>query len=55
MLSQEQRITIILRYFATMTVEDVAWATKVPIGTTKSRLNADLAKIRKSLVDTDDA
>jgi hypothetical protein len=45
-LSPEQAITVVLRYHADLTLEDVADRMGVPVGTVKSRLHAALAAMR---------
>lgn len=48
-LSDEQRTTVIMRYFGGMSLADIAWATRVPTGTVKSRLFNAMSKIRLHL------
>lgn len=46
-----QRAVIALHYAADLSIEDVADALHVPIGTAKSRLSAALERLRRDLVD----
>ena len=46
-----QRAVIALHYAADLSIEDVADALHVPVGTAKSRLAAALERIRRDLVD----
>ena len=48
-LSEDQRLAVIMRYFGAMSIQDIAWATRVPIGTVKSRLHAAMSKIKGHL------
>lgn len=48
-LSPEQAITVVLRYHADLTLEDVADRMGVPVGTVKSRLHAALAAMQLAL------
>ena len=48
-LSPEQAITVVLRFSADLTVEDVADRMRVPVGTVKSRLHAALAIMHGAL------
>ena len=50
-LSPEQAITIVLRFHADLTVEDVASRMGVPLGTVKSRLHAALAVLELALTE----
>jgi RNA polymerase sigma factor (sigma-70 family) len=45
-LSPEQAITVVLRYHADLTLEDVADRMGVPVGTVKSRLHTALAAMQ---------
>jgi RNA polymerase sigma-70 factor (ECF subfamily) len=45
-LSPEQAITVVLRYHADLTLEDVADRMGVPVGTVKSRLHSALAAMQ---------
>ncbi len=46
-LPDDQRITLVMRYFGAMSVQEIAWAMKCPDGTTKSRLFHGLRRIRE--------
>lgn len=48
-LSPEQAITVVLRYHADLTLENVADRMGVPVGTVKSRLHAALAAMQLAL------
>jgi RNA polymerase sigma-70 factor, ECF subfamily len=48
-LPDEQRLTLVMRYFGDMSVKDIAWAMKCPEGTVKSRLFHGLKRIRESV------
>jgi len=48
-LSPDQAITVVLRFQADLTLEDVAARMGVPIGTVKSRLHAALAAMETAL------
>jgi RNA polymerase sigma-70 factor (ECF subfamily) len=48
-LTTDQRIVVVLHYWADLTLEDVALRTSWPIGTVKSRLHSALAQIRREL------
>lgn len=48
-LSPEQAVTVVLRFHADLTLEDVAARTGVPVGTVKSRLHAALATMERAL------
>jgi RNA polymerase sigma-70 factor (ECF subfamily) len=54
-LSPDERIAIVLRYDADLTVPAVAALVGVPLGTVKSRLHAAHAKLRRALEDAEDA
>jgi RNA polymerase sigma-70 factor (ECF subfamily) len=47
----DERIVIVLRYEADLTVPSIANLTGVPEGTVKSRLHHALRKLRRSLED----
>jgi RNA polymerase sigma-70 factor (ECF subfamily) len=49
-LSPDQAITVVLRFQADLTLEDVATRTGVPVGTVKSRLHAAMAVLELALV-----
>ena len=46
-LPDDQRLTIVMRYFGAMSVQEIAWAMKCPEGTIKSRLFYGLRRIRE--------
>jgi RNA polymerase sigma factor (sigma-70 family) len=48
-LSPEQAITVVLRFHADLTVDDIAARTGVPPGTVKSRLHAALAALARAM------
>jgi RNA polymerase sigma-70 factor (ECF subfamily) len=50
-LSPDQAITVVLRFHADLTLEDVAARTGVPVGTVKSRLHAALAVLELALAN----
>lgn len=48
-LRPEQAITLVLRFHADLTLEDVAARLGVPVGTVKSRLHSGLAALERAL------
>lgn len=50
-LSHDQRVVIALHYAAAMSIAEVAAVLDVPVGTIKSRLNAALAELRRTLLE----
>ena len=46
-LPDDQRLVIVMRYFGDMSLQDIAWALKCPLGTVKSRLFYALRRIRQ--------
>jgi len=48
-LSEDQRTTVVLRFFQDMSIPQIAQVMKVPDGTVKSRLHASLARMRSLL------
>lgn len=50
-LPTERRIVVVLRYYADMTVPEIARVTAQPIGTVKSRLSRGLAELKEILAD----
>jgi RNA polymerase sigma-70 factor (ECF subfamily) len=50
-LPDEQRLAVVMHYFGDMSLKDIAWAMKCPIGTVKSRLFYALQRVRQSLTD----
>jgi RNA polymerase sigma-70 factor, ECF subfamily len=50
-LTVEQRAVVALHYLADLTLPDVAATLGIPVGTAKSRLNAGLVALRRSLGD----
>jgi RNA polymerase sigma factor (sigma-70 family) len=47
-LPDDQRLVIVMRYFGDMSLQDIAWAMKCPLGTVKSRLFHALGRIRQT-------
>lgn len=52
-LNADQRITVVLRYWRDLTVDEIARRTGVPAGTVKSRLHSALGRMRSSLEQTE--
>ena len=52
-LPDEQRLVIIMRYFGDMSLQDIAWAMRCPLGTVKSRLFNGLRRIQQALAGTE--
>ncbi len=50
-LAPEQRECVALRYFADLTLDDIAAAQDVPVGTVKSRLHSAMRRLRRSLTE----
>lgn len=50
-LPDEQRLPVVMHYFGDMTVSDIAWALRCPVGTIKSRLFYGLRRVRQMLAD----
>jgi RNA polymerase sigma-70 factor, ECF subfamily len=48
-LPDEQRLPVVMHYFGDMSLQDIAWAMKVPVGTVKSRLFYALRRVRGTL------
>lgn len=48
-LSEEQRTTVVLRFFQDLTIPQIAQVMNVPDGTVKSRLHAALSRLRSLL------
>lgn len=48
-LPDEQRLPVIMHYFGDMTLPDIAWAMRCPVGTVKSRLFYGLKRVRQML------
>ena len=48
-LADEQRLTMVMHYFGDMSLQDIAWALKCPVGTVKSRLFYALRRVRATL------
>ena len=48
-LNPDQAIAVALRFYADLTLEDVAARTGVPVGTVKSRLHAAMASLERAL------
>lgn len=49
LLSEDHLEAVVLRYYADLTVRDIASTMQVPIGTVKSRLHSALAQLRIAL------
>ena len=49
MLPDDQRLTLIMHYFGSMKLQDIAWAMQCPVGTVKSRLFNGLRRVRRIL------
>ena len=47
-LPDDQRLVVVMRYFGDMSLQDIAWALKCPLGTVKSRLFHALRRIRQT-------
>jgi RNA polymerase sigma-70 factor (ECF subfamily) len=54
-LPDEQRLALVMHYFGDMTLPDIAWAMKCPVGTIKSRLFYGLRRVRETLTEPSDA
>lgn len=54
-LPDDQRLTIVMRYFGAMSVQEIAWAMKCPEGTIKSRLFYGLRRIRELVAPRSDS
>jgi RNA polymerase sigma-70 factor (ECF subfamily) len=50
-LSPEFRECVALRFFADLSMEDIAQAQQIPVGTVKSRLHAAMDQLRRALRD----
>jgi len=50
-LAPESREAVALRFFADLSLEDIASAQQVPLGTVKSRLHTALARLRRALAE----
>ena len=48
-LPDDQRLTIVMRYFGVMSIQEIAWAMKCPEGTIKSRIFHGLRRIRETV------
>jgi len=48
-LSEEYRVTLLLRFYQGMSVQEIADALRVPLGTVKSRLSMGTRQLRKLL------
>lgn len=48
-LPDEQRLALVMHYFGDMSLQDIAWAMKCPVGTVKSRLFYALRRVRQAL------
>ena len=50
-LETDLRVAVILRYWADLTVDDIAGRLGIPAGTVKSRLHRAVGQMRSRLVD----
>jgi RNA polymerase sigma-70 factor (ECF subfamily) len=50
-LPDEQRLPLVMHYFGDMSLPDIAWAMKCPVGTIKSRLFYGLRRVRQALAE----
>jgi RNA polymerase sigma-70 factor, ECF subfamily len=50
-LPDEQRLAMVMYYFGDMSLQDIAWAMKCPVGTVKSRLFYALRRVRQTLTE----
>jgi RNA polymerase sigma-70 factor (ECF subfamily) len=50
-LPPPQRETIVLRYYQDLSLEDIATALHIPLGTVKSRLSLGLKRLKAMLRD----
>jgi RNA polymerase sigma-70 factor (ECF subfamily) len=48
-LPDEQRLALVMHYFGDMSLQDIAWAMRCPVGTVKSRLFYALRRVREAL------
>ena len=48
-LPNDNRLAVIMHYFGDMSLEDIAWAMKCPVGTVKSRLFHGRRRVRELL------
>jgi RNA polymerase sigma-70 factor (ECF subfamily) len=48
-LPDDQRLPVVMHYFGDMSIQDIAWAMKCPLGTVKSRLFYALRRVRGTL------
>jgi RNA polymerase sigma-70 factor, ECF subfamily len=53
-LPDEQRLALVMHYFGDMTLPDIAWAMRCPVGTIKSRLFYGLRRVRQTLAEEED-
>jgi RNA polymerase sigma-70 factor (ECF subfamily) len=51
LLPDEQRLALAMHYFGNMSLRDIAWAMKCPVGTVKSRLFNGLRRVRQTLTE----
>jgi RNA polymerase sigma-70 factor, ECF subfamily len=52
-LPNEYRVTLLLRFFADLSLQDIAAALDIPIGTVKSRISSGLRQLRVALQASD--
>ena len=48
-LTPDQRLTVALRFYSDLTVDEIAYRTRVPAGTVKSRLHAATRRLQEAL------
>ncbi len=48
-LPEPQRLAVVMRYFGTMELKEIAWALRCPVGTVKSRIHHALRSIAQEL------
>lgn len=54
MLSEEYRVTLLLRFYSDLSLREIADALDIPIGTVKSRLTVGLRRLRAALLAAED-
>ena len=50
-LPDDQRLPLVMHYFGDMSLKDIAWAVRCPVGTVKSRLFYALQRVRRTLTE----
>jgi RNA polymerase sigma-70 factor, ECF subfamily len=48
-LNPDQRVAVVLRFYSDLTVDEIAYRTRVPAGTVKSRLHAAMRRLQQAL------